>query len=320
MSFQILGTGKCVPSKILTNQDLTGMVDTSDEWIVTRTGISTRHVATTETITGMSIAAANAALENSGVRPEELDLILCATIRGDYMTPSNACMIQQGIGAKCPAYDINAACSGFVYALDTADSYFRSRKVKKVLIVAFEMMSKLIDWTDRNTCVLFGDGGGAVVLSEGDDLLGIHLTASGNNNLLSIPNMQGESPFIPKEEKPHQVLNMNGSEVFKFAVTGIVKELTSVMEQANVNKEEIGVVLLHQANQRIIQSAKQKLKMDHAEFVSNLDRYGNTSSGSIPILLDELNREGKLKKGQLIAMVAFGGGLTTGACILRWNK
>lgn len=319
MSFRIIGTGKCVPEKILNNLELSGMVDTNDEWIVSRTGISNRRIATTETMTSMSIEAARLSLEDSNTLPEELDLILCATIRGDYLTPSQACVIQAGIGATCPAYDINAACSGFVYAMDVADSYFRSGKVKKVLIVAYEMMSKLLDWTDRNTCVLFGDGGGAVVLEAGDDLKAIRLTASGNTEILSIPNLQGQSLFCDYPQQ-NQVLNMNGAEVFKFAVNSIVNEVAAVLEKTDFDRDDIDVVILHQANQRIIQSAKQKLKMKNAEFFSNLEQYGNTSSGSIPILLDELNRSGKLKNGQLIVMVAFGGGLTTGACIIRWNR
>ncbi len=319
MSFRIIGTGKCVPQKILGNQELSRMVETNDEWIVSRTGILNRRIATTETMTAMSIEAAGLALENSNTKPDELDLILCATIRGDYMTPSQACIIQSGIGASCPAYDVNAACSGFLYAIDIADSYFRSGKVRKVLIVAFEMMSKLIDWEDRNTCVLFGDGGGAVVLEKGEDLLSVRITATGNTDLLSIPNMAGSSPFAETIHQK-QCLSMNGAEVFKFAVNGIVQEIAAVLEQAKLDKNDIDAVILHQANFRIIQSAKQKLKMKKAEFFSNLDQYGNTSSGSIPILLDELNRGQKLKKGQLVVMVAFGGGLTTGACVIRWNK
>ncbi len=319
MSFKILGTGKCVPGKIVSNNDLSLLVDTNDEWIVTRTGISNRHISTCETMTFLSIEASKLALENSGTKPEELDLIICATIRGDFMTPSQACVIQQGIGANCPSYDVNAACSGFLYSLDIADSYFRSGKVKKVLVVAFEMMSKLVDWTDRNTCVLFGDGGGAVVLGEGDSLLSIKITASGNSDILSIPNTNGNSPFSANTFKS-QTLKMNGKEVFKFAVNCILQEVEAVISMAGLDKNDINVVVLHQANQRIIQAAKMKLKMENAEFFSNLDQYGNTSAGSIPILLDELNRDGKLKKGQLIVMVAFGGGLTTGACVIRWEK
>ncbi len=320
MSFRISGTGKCLPRKILGNQELSTMVETNDEWIVSRTGISNRRIATDETMSMMTIEAARTALEDARMDPLELDLIICSTIRGDFMTPSQACVIQAGIGAQCPAFDVNAACTGFLYAMDIAESYFRSGKVRKVLIVAFEMMSKLIDWNDRNTCVLFGDGGGAVVLEPGNDLLSISLTAKGQHETLSIPNMSGNSPFDKTPSISRQCLQMNGAEVFKFAVNGIVSEIAAVLHKAGLDKSDIDAVILHQANLRIIQSAKQRLKMKKAEFFSNLEQVGNTSSGTIPILLDQLSRGQKLKNGQLIVMVAFGGGLTTGACILRWNK
>ncbi len=317
MSFKVLGTGKKLPETQVSNNDLSKLVDTNDEWITTRTGIKRRRVSTGETMTELCVDSAKKALENSGVNPGELDLIICATIRGDYFTPSQACLIQAGIGATCPAFDVNAACSGFLYALDVADSYFKSGKVKKVLIVAYEMMSKMVDWSDRNTCVLFGDGGGAVVLGEGDNLLSIKLTASGNSEILSIPNVQGNSPF-DKSQEINQTLSMAGAEVFKFAVNNIVEELNSVISASNLKKEEIDIVLLHQANKRIIEFAKQRLGLDKAVFVSNLEEYGNTSAGSIPILLDEINRNNLIKRGQNLAMVAFGGGLTTGAAVMRW--
>jgi 3-oxoacyl-[acyl-carrier-protein] synthase-3 len=319
MSFTIIGTGRCLPEKILSNEEVSGMVDTNDEWIVSRTGIRNRRIATSETMSDLCINAAKAALLNSNTQPEELDLIICATIRGDYLTPSQACIIQEGIGATCPAFDVNAACTGFLYAMDIAQSYFISKKVKKVLIVAYELMSKLVDWNDRNTCVLFGDGGGAVVLGEGDDLLAIKLTAQGNKDILSIPNFEGNSPFNLSTGET-QCLRMNGQEVFKFAVNKIIDELKAVIAQSGLDKDDIDIVILHQANMRIIDFAKQMLKMDKTTFVSNLDQHGNTSAGSIPILLDELHQNKVLKKGQLVAMVAFGGGLTTGACIVRWNR
>jgi len=317
MSFKILGTGTQLPEMKLKNSDLSKIVDTNDEWITTRTGIKERRISKGETMTQLCIDSAKKALENSRVNPKDLDLIICATIRGDYLTPSQACLIQEGIGASCPAFDVNAACSGFLYALDVADSYFASGKVKKVLIVAYEIMSKMVDWTDRNTCVLFGDGGGAVVLGEGDNLMAIRLTSSGNKDILSIPNVHGNCPFT-ESKNVKQTLSMAGSEVFKFAVNKIVEELNAVIEAGNLKKEDIDFVLLHQANKRIIEFAKQRLGLDKAVFVSNLDRYGNTSAGSIPILLDEINRQCIIKKGQTIAMVAFGGGLTTGAAVMRW--
>ncbi|MFA7205092.1 MAG: beta-ketoacyl-ACP synthase 3, partial [Saccharofermentanales bacterium] len=240
-----------------------------------------------------------------------------ATICGDYITPSQASLIQSEIGATCPAFDVNAACSGFIYALDTASAYLSSGKASKILVVAYDSLSKFVDWTDRNTCVLFGDGGGAVVLDKGDDLLGINLTSEGNAEILNIP-CHNESPF-GSETVTRQFLQMNGQEVFKFAVSRIVTEMKKLIQNCEVSADEIDYVLLHQANIRIINAARQRLGMPESKFMSNLARYGNTSAGSIPVLLDELNRNGTLRKGQILALIAFGGGLTTGACLLRWD-
>jgi 3-oxoacyl-[acyl-carrier-protein] synthase III len=317
MSMRILGTGSAVPKKIITNDDLTKMVDTSDEWIVSRTGMSNRRVSTGETMTELTVKSSLLALENSNTSPEELDLIICATICGDYITPSQASLIQKEIGADCPAFDINAACSGFIYALDIAHGYILSGKAKKILVVAYDVLSKFVDWKDRNTCVLFGDGGGAVVVGEGKGLLGIKLTSEGNAGILNIP-CHNSSPF-DKDKAVDQHLKMNGSEVFKFAVSRIVSEMEGLLKDCGISKEEVDLVLLHQANIRIIKSAVSKLKMPEEKFLSNIEKYGNTSAGSIPILLDELNSDGVIKDGDVIAMVAFGGGLTTGACLLEWH-
>lgn len=317
MSFRILGTGSVVPDRSLSNNDLAGMVDTSDEWIVSRTGISSRRISSGETMTDLCVKSSLLALENAEVSPDELDLIICATICGDYITPSQASLIQSEIGATCPAFDVNAACSGFIYALDTASAYLSSGKASKILVVAYDSLSKFVDWTDRNTCVLFGDGGGAVVLDKGDDLLGINLTSEGNAEILNIP-CHNESPF-GSETVTRQFLQMNGQEVFKFAVSRIVTEMKKLIQNCEVSADEIDYVLLHQANIRIINAARQRLGMPESKFMSNLARYGNTSAGSIPVLLDELNRNGTLRKGQILALIAFGGGLTTGACLLRWD-
>lgn len=195
MSFQILGTGSAHPACSQTNDDLSAFLDTSDEWISTRTGIKSRYVCTTETISDLAVEAGRAALRDAGVEPEELDLIICSTIRGDYITPALACVVQNRLGATCPAFDINAACSGFVYMLDVAAGYFARKRVKKVLLIAAEEMSKLLDWKDRRICVLFGDGAGAAVLGEGDGLRSIRITTSGNMDVLRIPNVQGKFAF-----------------------------------------------------------------------------------------------------------------------------
>lgn len=319
MSFSILGTGKAVPEYVLTNNELSTMVDTSDEWITTRTGIGERRIMTTETITGLCVDAALSALEEAGVSAKELDLIICATMRGDFITPSQACIIQKEIGATCPAFDMNGACSGFVYAMDVAQSYFISKKVKKVLIVGFDNLSSFTDWTDRSTCVLFGDGGGAIVLGEGDDLLAINLTAKGNNEVLFALKGENTSPFSKDESAPPKIY-MNGNEVYKFAVTSMVRGVRKAIKDAGLTPDDIDHVIPHQANIRIIDAAASKLGIPKEKYVCNIQRYGNTAAGCIPIAIDEANKSKKLKKGDIIAICAFGGGLTTGSCIVRWSK
>lgn len=319
MSFSILGTGRAVPECVVSNDKLSTMVETSDEWIRTRTGIHNRRVITTETMTELCVKAANQALEDAGITAKELDLIICATMKGMYITPSEACVIQKEIGANCPAFDLNAACSGFIYALDVADGFFTRGKAKHALIVAFDNLSNMTDWTDRSTCVLFGDGGGAVVIGEGDGLKSIHLTANGNTDVLYAPRGELTSPFDTHEgEKP--VLHMVGQEVYKFAVTNMVRGIRKVVKAAGLEQSEITHMIPHQANIRIIDAAAAKLDIPRENYVVNVGEYGNTSAGSIPIALDEINKQGKLKKGDYIAMCAFGAGLTTGSCVIQWDK
>lgn len=319
MGFNIIGTGSAYPECVKTNEDLSRLVETSNEWITTRTGIKSRHVSTTETMTEYTSRAARLALENAGVSADNLDLIICATIRGDYITPSLGCMVQKELGASCPAFDVNAACSGFIYALDVALGYFARKKTKRILVVAAECMSKLVDWKDRSTCVLFGDGAGAVVLEEGDGLLSIKLSASGSKDFLKIDSATGNSPFrVDTECEPY--LKMNGKEVYKFAISAMCNDLEEVIREAGLTVQDIDFVLAHQANQRIIETAKAKLGIPAERYRMNIERFGNTSAASIPILLDELNRAGEFKNGSILAMSAFGGGLTTGACVIRWNK
>jgi 3-oxoacyl-[acyl-carrier-protein] synthase-3 len=319
MNLTIIGTGSSAPKCIKTNFQLSEMVDTTDEWITSRTGIKERHIITDETISQIASEAAVAALENSGVTSEELDYIICATLRGDYITPSLACEVQRIIGATCPAFDVNAACSGFIYSLDIASALFTAKKAKKILVVAAESLSKLVDWKDRATCVLFGDGAGAVVLSDSDNLLAIKLTARGAAESLFIPSIRSNSPFCEHSEI-ESYINMDGGEIYKFAVTAIHNELTNIIKTAGISESMIDYVLLHQANVRIIEAAANKFKIPKEKYLVNISKYGNTSAASIPILLDEANREGKFKKGDYLALCAFGGGLTTGACIIRWDK
>lgn len=319
MSFTIIGTGSAFPACTKTNEELSLLIDTSDEWISTRTGIKSRHITTSETLCDYAAEAAARALKDASTAPEELDLIICSTARGDHITPSLACEIQQRLGAVCPAFDLNAACTGFVYALDVAFSYFTANRAKKILIVSAEAMSRLLDWQDRSTCVLFGDGAGAAVLAPGDSLLSVKIGAKGDATPLYAENTQGNCPYSQvKQVDPY--LKMNGKDVYKFAVAAMCGDLTQVIREAGLTEADVDFVLPHQANLRIIDAAIGKLSIAPEKYRHNIERFGNTSSASIPILLDELNRAGELHAGNILALTAFGGGMTTGACILRWGR
>ncbi len=319
MSFSILGTGSALPEHIVTNDMLSRMVDTSDEWIQSRTGIAERRICTKETATDLAVQAAKKALEDSLCSADELDLIICATISADYATPSMACAVQMELGAVCPAFDLNAACSGLVYALDVAAGYFLRKPNQKILIVAAEAMSRLVDWEDRSTCVLFGDGAGALVLGQGNDLLAIEIGAKGSIAPLYKQNDWGNSPFH-ENMQGSTYLHMDGQEVFRFAVTALVQSVELVLQEAALSKEDITYLLSHQANIRILDAAINRLKLSKEKCLTNIATRGNTSAACIAILLDEANRAGKLKKDDVLAITAFGGGLTTGACVLRWSK
>lgn len=318
MSFAILGTGSYAPPRVVTNDELSTFLDTSDAWIQERTGIRQRHVCTTETASDLAARAAQAALERAGVAPEELDLILCATVSCEYINPPMSCMVQKKIGATCPALDVNAGCSVFLYMLETAAGYFARGTVKKMLVVGAEQMSRIVDWTDRSTCILFGDAAAAAVLGEGDNYLASTLYAKGDDQVIRVPTAVGNSPFFTGE-RPHPFLHMNGQETYKFAVHALSRDIQTVLEKAGVKGEEVRWVVPHQANRRIIEAAGRRVKgIDGEKFFCNIDHYGNTSAASIPLALDELSRTGRLDKGDLVALAAFGGGLSSGACLIRW--
>lgn len=319
MSFRILGTGSFLPQKVLTNDDLSHMVETSDEWITKRVGVKERRVCTTETNTDMGVAAALAALEDSGVKPEELDLIIGATISADTISPGLAGMVQNRIGATCPCFDMNAACPGFLFALDVADGFFVKKAVRKVLVVSAERMSGLIDWTDRSTCVIFGDGAGAAVLGEGDNYLASELHTAGGDDVISIPTWWNNSPFYEHKLEKNKV-NMAGQETYKFAVSSMVRDIQSVMAKAGITGDQVKAVIPHQANYRIINEARRRLpEIAPEKFLINIQRCGNTSSASEPILLDEANRQGLLQPGDYVVLSAFGGGLSSAASVVRWG-
>lgn len=317
MGFQIIGTGSALPEKILTNAELSEMVETDDEWIRTRVGVGSRHIAVAESTADLAAEAARKALADSGTTPEELDLILVATITPDAVCPTVAGCVQKKLGAACPAFDINSACSGFLFALETANGFFAAGKVKKALVIGAERISKILDWNDRSTCVIFGDGAGAAVLAEGDGYLCSALYTAGGDEVIRIPGYHGTSPFnaLP-EEKP--VVFMDGQETFKFAVNALTDHVQNLCAEIGITPADLQHIVPHQANIRIIQMAARKLKLPLEMFVTDIETTGNTAAASVPIALDVLNRSGKLKKGDLAAMTAFGGGLSSGGCIIRW--
>ncbi|MCD8125911.1 MAG: ketoacyl-ACP synthase III [Clostridiales bacterium] len=318
MSFKIVGTGSYVPEHIVTNDDLTLFLDTSDEWIRSRSGIEQRHVVTNETTSELATKAAQVALENAGADISEIDMILCATVSGEYVSPSLACMVQHNLGAQCPCLDLNAACTAWIYLMDTAAAFFCKGGIRKMLVIGAESMSRIMNWHERSTCVLFGDGAAAVVLEPGDNYITSVFQVQGGDDVIAIPTKKGISPWYDRQEK-EPLVHMNGQETYKFAVSNFPKRIAEVVEKAGLKQSDVDWVIPHQANKRIIDGAARRMKdipADH--FCVNIQKYGNTSAASIPLVLDEWNRAGRFQPGDLIAMAAFGGGLSSAACLIRW--
>lgn len=315
---KIIGTGSAHPSLTVTNDMLASFLETSDEWIVTRTGIRQRQVVSTEELKDLATEAARKALDNAGVSAKEIDFIICSNVVNEYVTPSLACLIHEAIDASCPSLDINAACTGFIYALQMAEAYQKAGMAKNILIVCAEEPTRMVDWQDRRTCVLFGDGAGAVVVTEGDSLKAIKTTNTSITEVLVEKRVLEPTPYISKEEV-NKPLFMSGQEVFKNAVSSSARDIKDVTDKAGVSLDSVDYFLLHQANMRIIEFAAKMLDQDKEKFPHNVELYGNTSSASIPMLLDEMNSRGELKNGQKLVLSAFGAGFTTGACVLEWN-
>ena len=316
---KIIGTGSAHPKRTLTNDDLSQMMDTNDTWIRERTGICTRQVITDEELDDLAAEAAQKALDDAGITAAELDYIICSNVINEYVTPSIASIVEGKIGAICPCVDLNAACTGFIYAIDYAEALLQTKRATNILVMAAEEPTRMVDWNDRSTCVLFGDGAGAMVVTQGDGLKGIKVSSKSNTAVLHYKRKLEPSPFVTKEEQ-HIPLYMAGQEVFKAAVTSSVSDLKDVLIETGLSKDDITYYILHQANFRILDYIRHRFGVDGARIPMNVDKYGNTSSASIPMLLDELNREGKLKKGDLLAFSAFGAGFTSGACIIEWDK
>lgn len=322
---QISGLGAYIPEKVLTNFDLEKMVETTDEWIRTRTGIETRHIAAKgQSASDLALPAAQEALKNAGLTPEDLDLIIVATITPDMFMPSTACSLQTKLGAsKCGAFDMAAACSGFPYAVGIADAFVRAGIYKNILAVGSEVLSGFIDWSDRSTCVLFGDGAGAAIVSaakDGHGILANILGADGSQgDLLKIPG--GGSAVPPSEESIKSglhFLKMQGSEIFKIAVKTMENAVRDVVKKADLSISDIKCVIPHQANMRILQAVAERLELPSESFYINVNRYGNMSSASTAVALYEAVKTGKIKKGDHVVLVAFGGGLTWAATLIKW--
>jgi len=323
----ILGTGSYAPQRVLTNDELSQTVETSDEWIRTRTGIRERRIAApAENTSDMGVKAAQAALSNANLTAADIDLLIVATITPDYPMPAAACIIQQKLGLRTDVacFDINAACSGFIYALDTACAMLTSGRYRHALIIGVEKLSAIMDWQDRTTCVLFGDGAGAAVIGLSDrpgvGLLGTKLGAYGESvDLLWITHGGSSQPTTVESIAANgHCLKMKGREVFKLAVRAMDEAARDILEQQQLQADQIALVIPHQANLRIIEAISQYLELPMDRFMVNVDRYGNTSAASIPIALDEARRAGRVKPGDLMLLVAFGAGLTYASALIRW--
>lgn len=315
---KVVALGHALPKRTITNQELTHFLDTTDEWIQAHTGIESRHIITgRETLAGLGAKAAKMALARAGLTPADIDYILCSTTRGEMTFPATACLIEQKLGASCPCLDVNAGCTGFIYALDVADALLACGKANRVLIVCAEQVSRLTDWTDRSTCVLFGDAAGAALCEPGDALKAVRLTAEGDAKPLHAWPAGGNCPFdehIPTE----QPLYMNGQEIFKFAVTRSCRDILEVMERCDLAADAVDYFVLHQANRRILDAACARLKQPAEKFPVNITTHGNTSSACIPVLLSEMVEDGRLQRGNKLVLSAFGAGLTTGAAVLHY--
>lgn len=323
----VLGTGKYLPDRILTNEDLEKMVDTSDEWIVRRTGMKKRHLLDENTPSYvMGAEAAKLAIEDAGLTPVDIDLIIVTTEAPDYLSPSMACLIQKEIKAEnAAAFDVNAACTGFVYAVTIAQQFIQTGYYKHVLIVSNEGLSRIVDWKDRSTCVLFGDAAGAVVLGRVDKEYGLkesYLASFGNlGHNLTIPCCYiSEEDRQKRSEGKERVVWQDGSEVFTFAVRAMADSIRTVIEKANISMEDVDLIIPHQANLRIINGAAKRLDVGEDKISVILHETGNISSASVPVALDMESKSGRLKKGDTVVLVAFGGGLTCGSILLTWGK
>jgi len=319
---KISAIGAYLPPLVVTNHKISEFVETNDEWIVQRTGVSERRISEGEDTSDIATKAAKLAIERAGIDAKDLDLIIVATISPDMFIPSVACLVQSNLDAdKAACFDISVACSGFVYGLEIAKAMMNSMKYKNALVIGAEVLSKVTDWTDRGTCILFGDGAGAAVLKESDEIgiIKSYLRSEGKKgDALTIGAADFNTPFSKEKILKDRLIKMNGREVLRFAVSAIADGVSEVIKDTNISLDEIKYIVPHQANYRIIKSAAEKLNLDVDKFYLNLDKVGNTSSATVPIALNEMYEKGLLNKGDKLILVAFGGGLTYGATLIQW--
>ncbi|MGL5766769.1 MAG: beta-ketoacyl-ACP synthase III [Sarcina sp.] len=321
---KIAGVGAYAPENIVSNAALAKIVDTSDEWIKTRTGIKERRISINENTSDLAAKAAKIALENSGTDVKMIDYIIVATMTGDSYTPSTASLVQAKIGAiNASAIDVNAACTGFIYAIEIANAFIKQGVYKNILVIGAETLSKIVNWNDRSTCVLFGDGAGAILLTQTDEDTGIEAVITGSDgskgDSLVAENIELNNPYSLRSDIQHDnYIRMNGGEVFKFATRIMADSLEKLANESSFSLEEVDYIIPHQANYRIIEYVSKKLKINQEKFIINLERYGNTSGASIPIALAEGISSDKIKKGDNLMLVGFGGGLTWGAISLKY--
>ena len=319
---RIAGTGSYLPEKILTNADLEKLVETSDEWIVTRSGIRERHIAADGETTGdLAFHAATRALEAAGLAAADIELIIVGTTTPDLLFPSTACLVQHRLGADgCPAFDVNAACSGFIFALSVADKFIRTGSVKNALVIGAETLTRMVDWTDRSTCVLFGDAAGAVVLKADSEagIVSTHLHADGGKKSLLCSTVGVSVGFDAEQPNCGVKITMSGSEVFKHAVKALDSVVDETLAANGLDKSDLDWLIPHQANLRIIEATAKRLQLPMDRVIVTVDRTGNTSSGSVPLALDVAVRSGRVRRGQLVLLEAFGGGFTWGSALIRY--
>ena len=315
---KLIGTGSALPRRVVTNDDIAQFLDADDAWIVSRTGIRSRHVISDELLEDLAAQAAQNALDMAGLTAADIDFFICSNIVNEYITPGLSSIVASRIGLRCPMIDINCACPGFLYAMDIAESYFQAGKVRNVLILCAEEPTRMASWQDRSTCVLFGDGAGAAVFTRGDKLKAVKLSADPDPDMIYEYRRLLPTPFLTKEDKEETPLMMKGRDVFKFAITTSCRDIRELLDRCGLSLDRADWFLIHQANLRITEAIRGELGLAAEKFPTNIRDHGNSSSASCPILLDECNRRGLFKPGDILVFSAFGAGLLSAAAVLEW--